>query len=180
MAKGTRAYEERVVDVEKDNEIRPHYPVMYREVVDLFTPTTRQWFIDCTLGMGGHTSCLLKSFPQARVLALDIDEESLEKARENLSLFGNRVELRHLNFSRLFQEIDLSLRQISGVLIDPGLSIHQLKNTRRGFSHSVDAPPDMRKDRRGECLPLIHGIVKNIFCNSTSMSLPKFFNIIIA
>jgi 16S rRNA (cytosine1402-N4)-methyltransferase len=125
-----------------------HYPVMNREVIGIFGKTGREWFIDCTLGMGGHTRCLLESFEDSRVLGLDMDEQSLARAKTNLAEFGDRVEYHRLNFTRLFSHLDLSGKEISGILVDPGISISQLKDPGRGFSHSIDAPLDMRKDRQ--------------------------------
>lgn len=124
----------------------PHYPVMNRQVIEIFSETRRQCFIDCTLGMGGHTLHLLTHFPGARVIAIDSDETSLEKARVNLADVQDRVEFHHFNFTRLFETLDLSGYDISGILVDPGISIDQLKDPARGFSHSIEAPLDMRKN----------------------------------
>ncbi|MCP5046851.1 MAG: 16S rRNA (cytosine(1402)-N(4))-methyltransferase RsmH [bacterium] len=127
-----------------------HYPVMHREVIDIFKETHRQWFIDCTLGMGGHTRHLLKTFTEARAIGLDVDGKSLDLARENLDEFKERVQLHRLNFISLFEELDLTGKEISGLLVDPGLSIYQLKDAERGFSHTLEARLDMRKDLRSE------------------------------
>lgn len=124
-----------------------HYPVMHKQIIDIFRGTSCQWFIDCTLGMGGHTSMILQAFPQSRVIGIDTDAESLEKARLNLAPFSERVEFLHLNYSHLFDSVDFNSRQISGIIIDPGISTFQLKEGERGFSHSIDAPLDMRKNR---------------------------------
>lgn len=123
-----------------------HYPVMVKEVADIFAETGKQWFIDGTLGMGGHTAHLLQRFPDARVIGLDVDEQSLQQARHHLESFGPRVEFHHLNFTTIFQSLDLSGKDISGLLVDPGISVYQLKEAARGFSHTLDARLDMRKD----------------------------------
>jgi len=127
-----------------------HYPVMYREIGALMAQTSGQWFIDCTLGMGGHTRHLLESCPSARVLGIDVDDQSLAAAKTNLQQYADRVEYHRLNFLRLFEEVDLSNKEISGLLVDPGVSVVQLKDAQRGFSHSLDARLDMRKDRNSE------------------------------
>ena len=61
-----------------------HYPVMNREVLEIFSGTRKKLFVDCTVGGGGHSHRILSAFPEARVIALDQDGESLALARENL------------------------------------------------------------------------------------------------
>lgn len=127
-----------------------HYPVMNKDIIAIFRETEQRMFIDCTLGMGGHTRHMLESFPNARVLGIDMDMNSLEQAKTNLAQFGDRVEFRHLNYTGLFQQPDIPWPEVSGILVDPGVSIYQLKEKERGFSHSIDAPLDMRKDTQSE------------------------------
>jgi 16S rRNA (cytosine1402-N4)-methyltransferase len=126
---------------------------MNKEVIELFREapqyqTGHAAFIDCTLGMGGHTRLILETFENARVIALDVDDKSMETAKKNLLDFTNRVEFHRLDFTRLFDEVDLAGKQTAGILVDPGLSLHQLKDGTRGFSHTQDGPLDMRKDQR--------------------------------
>ena len=123
-----------------------HYPVMNREVLEIFSGTRKKLFVDCTVGAGGHSHHILGAFPASRVIALDLDRESLALARENLSGFGERVRFHHGSFIDLFEEFDCRSLDVSGVLVDPGISTVQLKEARRGFSHSLDGPLDMRKD----------------------------------
>lgn len=123
---------------------------MNKEIIAIFRDTEQRWFIDCTLGMGGHTRHMLEHFPNARVLGIDMDHHSLEQAKSNLSQFGDRVEFSHLNYTGLFRQPDIPWPEVSGILVDPGVSIFQLKEKERGFSHSIDSPLDMRKDRRSD------------------------------
>jgi 16S rRNA (cytosine1402-N4)-methyltransferase len=125
-----------------------HYPVMYNEVSDLFEETGQKLFIDCTLGMGGHTRHILEAYPDSEVIALDVDEQSIDRAKDNLADLGQRVTFFKINFTNLFAEIDLNNKDVSGILVDPGISIFQLKESERGFSHSREARLDMRKDMR--------------------------------
>jgi 16S rRNA (cytosine1402-N4)-methyltransferase len=120
---------------------------MYNEVSHLFEDTGQKLFIDCTLGMGGHTRHLLNLYPNAEVIALDIDKQSIQKAKENLGPLEKRVTFYNINFINLFAEIDLNDKDVSGILVDPGISIYQLQESERGFSHSREARLDMRKDR---------------------------------
>lgn len=123
-----------------------HYPVMNSEVVEIFRGSGGKLFIDCTVGLGGHSRCILSQIPGSRVLALDIDQQSLRQAETNLKEFGRRVTYRHCNFIHLFEPLDSAWHETAGILVDPGLSMGQLKDARRGFAHSLDGPLDMRKD----------------------------------
>jgi 16S rRNA (cytosine1402-N4)-methyltransferase len=127
-----------------------HYPVMNKEIIEVLSQTGRKLFIDCTLGMGGHARHMLEAFENSRVIGIDVDAQSLEQAKANLAEFGDRVEFHRFNFTRLFEQLDMSAREVSGIVIDPGLSICQVKDPDRGFSHSIDAPLDMRKDKDSE------------------------------
>jgi 16S rRNA (cytosine1402-N4)-methyltransferase len=125
-----------------------HYPVMNKEVLEIFAGTRKKLFVDCTVGGGGHSHCLLGAFQEARVIAIDQDEESLALARENLRGFGDRARFHQGTFLSLFEDFDCRRLDVSGVLVDPGISTVQLRDGRRGFSHSLDGPLDMRKDSR--------------------------------
>ncbi len=126
-----------------------HYPVMSKEVLELFQGSARKLFVDCTVGAGGHSFHILSNFSGARVIAIDQDEQSLLLARENLRAFGRRVRFHRGNYCDLFEQFDCRKPAVSGILVDPGISTVQLKEGPRGFSHSVDGPLDMRKDRNG-------------------------------
>ncbi len=123
-----------------------HYPVMNREVLEILAGTRKKLFVDCTVGAGGHSHHILSAFPEARVIAIDQDGDSLDLARENLRDFAERVSFHRGTFLSLFEDFDCRGLAVSGVLVDPGISTVQLKQNLRGFSHSLDGPLDMRKD----------------------------------
>jgi 16S rRNA (cytosine1402-N4)-methyltransferase len=123
-----------------------HYPVMNREVLEIFAGTRKKLFVDCTVGGGGHSQRILGAFPESCVIAIDQDGESLALARENLREFAERARFHQGTFLSLFEDFDCRGMAVSGVLVDPGISTVQLKDGRRGFSHSQDGPLDMRKD----------------------------------
>ncbi len=127
-----------------------HYPIMNREITEVFGTTDKEIFVDCTLGMGGHSFHILNNFEQAIVIGIDIDNESLQKAKINLSNFKNRIKYHNINYMDVFQKIDFSTKKISTILVDPGISMYQLKKEDRGFSHNINSPLDMRKDRNSE------------------------------
>lgn len=127
-----------------------HYPVMNKEVLEIFQGSAKKLFVDCTVGAGGHSYHILSVFPDARVIAIDQDEDSIALARENLKDFGRRVSFHLGSFCDLFEHFNCRQLAVSGILVDPGISTVQLKKSQRGFSHTVDGPLDMRKDRSME------------------------------
>ena len=127
-----------------------HYPVMSKEVLDIFSHTDKKSFIDCTLGMGGHSYYLLRNFKKANITAIDLDRESMNLAKINLKEFGERIKFHVLNFITLFEHPEIEVDNVSGILVDPGISTYQLKEKKRGFSHNTDGPLDMRKDPTSE------------------------------
>lgn len=126
-----------------------HEPVLLNETLKGLGVKPAGWYVDCTVGLGGHSQAILEaSEPDGRLLGLDADSESLEQARLNLSRFGDRVRLVHGNFRDLEQIARQNgVNQANGVLMDLGLSSWQLAAAERGFSFQEDAPADMRFDR---------------------------------
>ena len=124
-----------------------HEPVLLDEVVSLLAPARGGTFVDCTTGLGGHSSALLEN-GATRLLALDRDEDALRAAAERLAPYGDRVELVHSDY----REIGSVLQQrgidaVDGILADLGVSSMQLDQEGRGFSFRRDEPLDMRMDR---------------------------------
>ena len=124
-----------------------HVPVMTREVVELLRPGGGGLYVDCTVGLGGHTRALLEA-GATRVLGLDRDPDALAAARESLSQWGDRVELAHSDYRDLPRVLDArGIAGVAGTLADLGVSSMQLDATDRGFSFRRDEPLDMRMDR---------------------------------
>jgi 16S rRNA (cytosine1402-N4)-methyltransferase len=123
-----------------------HDPVLLNEVVQNLRPSRRDGFlVDATVGLGGHAEALLKMYPQARLVAIDRDPAALEKSRERLSFFGDRVTFvrgRHEQLIDILKQ--QGIESVSGVLADLGVSSMQLDDASRGFSFRFDAPLDMR------------------------------------
>ena len=101
-----------------------------------------------TLGGGGHAAAVLEaSAPDGRLLGIDADPAALAAAGARLAAFGERATLAHGNFrdlGRLARE--QGFEQIDGLLLDLGVSSHQIDTPERGFSFAADAPLDMRLD----------------------------------
>jgi 16S rRNA (cytosine1402-N4)-methyltransferase len=127
-----------------------HAPVMLREVMEFLRPEAHKKYLDATLGGGGHAEqILLRSSPDGKVLGLDRDDEAIAVARQRLKDFGDRLVTRQANFTegkRILKEI--GWHQVDGVLLDLGLSSHQIGSRDRGFSFQLEARLDMRMDRR--------------------------------
>jgi 16S rRNA (cytosine1402-N4)-methyltransferase len=124
-----------------------HEPVMVAEVVTLLAPERGGVFVDCTVGLGGHSRALLDA-GASKVLGLDRDEEALRIASEALAAFGDRVELVHADFRDLNHVLDdRGIARVAGALADLGVSSMQLDGEGRGFSFRRDEPLDMRMDR---------------------------------
>ncbi|RME03365.1 MAG: 16S rRNA (cytosine(1402)-N(4))-methyltransferase RsmH [Planctomycetota bacterium] len=125
-----------------------HTPVMPQQVYRCLFPEGKKnfplWFWDLTVGMGGHTRFILERCPNVRVLALDCDEEALERAKENLKDFAPRIDFYLGNFRHLWQL--KSLPSPEAILMDLGVSSYQLENPQRGFSFQKAGPLDMRMD----------------------------------
>jgi len=124
-----------------------HEPVMVAEVLDVLAPSRGGLFIDCTVGLGGHSRALLEAGAD-RVLGLDRDPSALAIARQTLSAFGERVELVHADYRELDRVLgERGIDGVSGTLADLGVSSMQLDEEGRGFSFRRDEPLDMRMDR---------------------------------
>jgi len=125
-----------------------HAPVLLQETVQALAPERGGWFVDCTVGGGGHAEALLAAGPDIRLLALDRDVQAITRARLRLARFGDRVEFMHAPFSGLGSLLGAGSRgQVAGILADVGVSTDQLDDRHRGFSFQQDGPLDMRMDR---------------------------------
>lgn len=120
-----------------------HVSVMKSEIVRWINAERGGCFLDCTLGGAGHTEAILEANPENRVVGLDRDLRALDRARERLSRYGDRVELIHTAFSGAGRV--LQGRTFHGVIADLGLSTDQLFEG-RGFSFRDEVKLDMRMD----------------------------------
>jgi 16S rRNA (cytosine1402-N4)-methyltransferase len=126
-----------------------HVPVLLNEVIDGLQVAPGGWYVDATVGGGGHAAEILAaSSPDGKVLGLDRDPAALEVASDRLSVYGSRFELVHSSFARL-EEVARArdFAPVEGILFDVGLSSLQLADDERGFSFMTNGPLDMRFDR---------------------------------
>ena len=126
---------------------RVHEPVLTAEATALLAPERGGLFVDCTVGLGGHTRALLEA-GASKVLGLDRDREALRIAGERLEPFGDRVELVHTDYRDLPRVLDeRGVAGVAGTLADLGVSSMQFDAEGRGFSFRRDEPLDMRMDQ---------------------------------
>jgi 16S rRNA (cytosine1402-N4)-methyltransferase len=127
-----------------------HVPVLLDRVVALVAPPLERpgaVLVDATLGLGGHAEAVLNRCPEARVIGIDRDPHALDRSRERLAPFGERVTFVHAVYDEVADVLaDLDLAHVDGVLFDLGVSSMQLDLRERGFSYAGDAPLDMRMD----------------------------------
>jgi 16S rRNA (cytosine1402-N4)-methyltransferase len=124
-----------------------HEPVLVAETLALLDPSRGGLFVDCTVGLGGHSRALLEAGAE-RVIGLDRDPDALRIAGETLAAFGNRVELVHADYRDLDRVLgERGIDRVAGALADLGVSSMQLESEGRGFSFRRDEPLDMRMDR---------------------------------
>jgi 16S rRNA (cytosine1402-N4)-methyltransferase len=117
-------------------------------VVSALQPKPHGRYLDGTLGGGGHAEAILEaSSPDGFLYGCDRDSEALDAVRKRLKPFSDRLETHHCNFTEADQWI--APRSLDGILLDLGVSSHQLDTPGRGFSFQADGPLDMRMDQNG-------------------------------
>lgn len=123
-----------------------HKPALLHEVLEYLKPKAGGLYIDATLGGGGHTKSILER--GGKVLGIDRDTDAIEFVKNNLppNLLGN-LTLVNGNFAKISDLAGKSgFNNVDGILLDLGVSSHQLEEASRGFSISLDGPLDMRMD----------------------------------
>jgi len=127
-----------------------HVPVLLDRVVALLAPPLERpgsVLVDATLGLGGHSEAVLERCPNAHVIGIDRDPHALERCRERLAPFHQRLTLVHAVYDEIAPVLgDLGYPKVDGVLFDLGVSSMQLDLRQRGFAYAEDAPLDMRMD----------------------------------
>ena len=130
-----------------------HAPVLCNAVIEGLVTDRAGLYVDATLGGGGHSAALLEVlFPAGRVFGIDQDAEALATAAARLASDAERGRFRalHGNFGdveRLLASAEVT--QVDGMLLDLGVSSHQLDAPERGFSYRAEGSLDMRMDVQG-------------------------------
>jgi 16S rRNA (cytosine1402-N4)-methyltransferase len=125
----------------------PHRPVLLQETIHFLAPERGGLYVDCTVGLGGHSEAILEASTKTRVIGIDRDLEALSAASERLARYGQRFHAVHADFRDVDRVLeDLGEREPVGLLADLGVSSLQFDSPTRGFSFRFDAPLDMRMD----------------------------------
>ena len=123
-----------------------HVPVLLDEVVAGLQARPGGYFVDCTVGLGGHAAAILEQIsPSGRFLGIDADPDAIKISKDRLSDYGETVTLVNDNFTNLEAICErYHFHPVDGIVFDLGLSSLQLDTAERGFSFHLDAPLDMR------------------------------------
>lgn len=127
-----------------------HIPVMTEEVINYLVTSQDGLYVDATLGLGGHTKSILDfTNYKSRIVGLDVDEEALSIASNNLSKYKSNIFFQNSNFSEIDRVLqDLEIGEVDGIVADLGMSSFQIDSSERGFSFIRDQYLDMRMDPR--------------------------------
>ena len=122
-----------------------HYPVMFSECIDGLDIKPNGIYVDCTAGGGGHSEGILKSLEDGKLISIDQDDDALLTCKKRFENYKEKSILVKSNFSELDRVLnELNIDFVDGVIMDLGVSSHQLDTPERGFSYNSDANLDMR------------------------------------
>ena len=125
-----------------------HIPVLLEECLEGLAIRPDGVYVDGTAGGAGHSREIAKRLTTGRLIALDKDPDAVRTARERLE--GLPATVVESDFADIPQVLDrLGIPEVDGILLDLGVSSHQLDTPERGFSYMADAPLDMRMSQSG-------------------------------
>lgn len=125
-----------------------HVSVLLNQCIEALNIKEDGIYVDCTLGGAGHSSEIIKKLSKkGRLIGIDQDINALEASKKRLENYDN-VTYVHNNFYNIKEVLEeLNIDKVDGILMDLGVSSHQLDEGERGFSYMKDAPLDMRMNR---------------------------------
>ncbi len=125
-----------------------HVSVLLYETVDALNVKPDGIYVDGTLGGAGHASEVCRRLSERGCfIGIDQDKEAIAASSERLKGFENRVHIVKSNYGNMKQVLqELGIDGVDGIVLDLGVSSHQLDHAERGFSYMADAPLDMRMD----------------------------------
>lgn len=130
-----------------------HIPVLFQPVINLIAEHGPRRIIDATIGGAGHARGLLERLPEAQLLGIDRDDDAIAAATENLEPFKDRATVRKGVFSDMKAiAANIGWEHADAVLMDIGVSSHQIDDPERGFSFRMDGPLDMRMNRQEDTM----------------------------
>lgn len=128
--------------------MHPHTSVLIQEVLAIFNQSQLHYFVDATLGAGGHAEAILQHHPEIKkLIGIDQDPVAREIAQKRLAPWKDRVTIIPGNFREIEQHLDTChIDFADGMLFDLGVSSMQFDLPEKGFSFMRDGPLDMRMD----------------------------------
>lgn len=123
-----------------------HIPVMLPQVLHYLNCKQGKIYVDCTLGGSGHARAICeKIVPDGVLIGIDQDIDAIQNATKVLKQYDLSIHLFHENFVDLPELLrQLRIAAVDGILLDLGISLHQLESSGRGFSFNKEEPLDMR------------------------------------
>jgi len=132
-----------------------HIPILLTEVLEGLAVKPGGYYLDATVGGGGHAAAILKAAgPTGRLLGLDRDPEAATRAAMHLKPFGDQalvVAASYVHLTETLRRAGFPL--LEGILFDLGFSSWQVDDPKRGFAFRTDGPLDMRFDPTGDDPP---------------------------
>ena len=127
-----------------------HTPVLLRETIDGLNIRANGIYVDGTAGGGGHSSEILKKLKTGKLISIDQDPDAIATVTQRFKDNENSIVIKG-NFSDMKELLNCrGICRVDGVLLDIGVSSHQLDTAERGFSFHEDAPLDMRMSQSGK------------------------------
>lgn len=125
-----------------------HIPVLFKETIDYLNIRPGGIYVDCTLGGAGHSSEIAKRMqPDGVLIGIDQDQNALNAAKQKLAEYKDSVIIVKDNFRNIKNIVhNAGFDKVDGILMDIGVSSHQIDEEERGFSYMHDGLLDMRMD----------------------------------
>ena len=125
-----------------------HTPVLLQEVLFYLLTARNGFYVDGTLGGGGHAEAILEQLtPHGKLIGIDLDDDALEEASKHLARFRDRTIFAKENFKNIKSVLSQNgVKQVQGILLDLGVSSYQIDGPEKGFSFQMDVQLDMRMD----------------------------------
>jgi len=129
-----------------------HIPVLVDQVIKYLLVNPSGIYVDGTLGGGGHSGEILKRLTSTgKLVGIDLDQKAIEVAQTRLKSFEKQVLLKRGNFVEIGNILGrLGFKKVDGILLDLGVSSHQINTADRGFSYLKTGPLDMRMSKDAE------------------------------
>ena len=126
-----------------------HRPVLLQECLEGLNIRPEGIYVDGTAGGGGHSEAIAQRLTTGRLYALDQDPDAIREAGRRLAPYP-QAKVLQTNFAQMIPVLaEQGVTRVDGVLLDLGVSSHQLDEGQRGFSYRIDAPLDMRMSQTG-------------------------------